>query len=218
MKKNKKKLIKAFEDYVNSLSDTDMKDFNINVKGGLKFNFDDSKDSSDFYFEIGSASVGFVEEPIGINRTAFMNVEKELYGKTIPMEYAKDWCEIELNKRSESRDENSTPLAQSVYFSYENISKWIVSVLDEYPNTPMVGFRVYFAGYPSVLPTDIEIDSRYADKSTVVLRAMYFKENEDKKSGSILKIPLDSNNSKKDILTFNLGGLCPPRCQNPNIE
>lgn len=208
MKKNKKKLIKAFEEYVNSLSDTDMRDFNINIKGGVESNMDDS---AGFFYEVLSAPESLIGHSGRINMLAFNNAEKRLYGKPVDMDDAKDWCKREYTKRGGTEANN---LERSVYFSYKNIDDWKKDVIAKYPNTPMVGFRVYFAGYPPVLPADGEIDLEYANRSTVVLRAMYFKEDGDG-SGSFLKIPWNDADATtdKDILTFNLGGLCPPKCQ-----
>ncbi len=208
---DKQKLKEAFEQYVDGLSESEIKNFDIYKK--VKSNIGSSR-TDESYYEIQGKSNEVVEILNKISETSLQNEEQELYGQPISMQNAIFWCGLEHRRRLQFRNEEGRALEQSVYFSFKNIEEWMADVKEKYPETPPVGFRAYFAGYPDTINPEDNINQSYAGRSTIVLRAMYLKE-ENNGTGSIAKIPWESTDasSGKDILTFNLGGLCPPKCQ-----
>lgn len=227
-KSEKQKLVDAFEQYVNGLSPEEMRTFDMYKKGGNESVSGEPNDSSNIYYEFESGKFRLLEMPLGINMADLEDAKKGLEGRTIHMEKAIDFCDFEHDRRFTMRSDsinllNKDSLERSVYFDYGNIETWFDDVRKKYPKTPPVGFRAYFAGYKNNLVVVNEQGKdeilNLKDKSTLVLRAMYLGEKNSKPT--LLKIPWNpaDSGSVKDILTFNLGGLCPPNCpDDPPIQ
>jgi len=141
-------------------------------------------------------------------------------GGIIPMSKAVEMCNFEHQRRLKIRGKLSGLIEQSVFFPFANIENWIQEVNAKYSETPVAGIRIYFAGYPDdYTNSDLEMNAieDFRNRSTVILRAMCIEDKSDK--NRLIKIPFNEEDAgtAKDILTFNLGGLCPPRCQEAEV-
>lgn len=221
-KSKKEKLVDAFEQYVNGLSLAELEKFDIFKKGNVE-SIDGDPLNDSYYYEFESEYFNPVDWFSDVDLQALKIAEEELKGRPIYMNSAKDFCEFEHERRLVSRgitDNVNDTIEQSVYFDATYIKSWLADVKDKYPNTTPSGFRAYFAGYPNYIINAKGDTIIEKNRSTIVLRAMYLKQQAGKPD-SILKIPfiLRDTGSGRDILTYDLGGLCPPNCHDdPEIE
>lgn len=205
-KTEKEKLVEAFKLYVEKLD-------------SLEFSkFDEFKTESapaaggDFesYYEINTGTVMFKNLILTTKESKQLSMaERNLEGQQINMDQAKRWTKHEHDRRMTWRGINDGTLERSVYFSRKKIDEWLerLEANDYYKDYKPVGYRAYFSAYPN----EVRVGTQNYDKdmSTIVLRAMYMDSN-----GKIQKIEKKPGVEDVDenLLTFNLGGLCPPKC------
>ena len=221
-KTEKEKLIDALEKYVEELSPIEFEEQFVEFRSPSEIPEKGSK------FEIAPSSLKLKENIDVSYLKAITEAEQnqKLSGKVIMMTEAEGKCLFEHKRRGKWRNEpKDYELEESVYFSIDSIQKWL-DLVDSVYNTNTSGFRAYFSGYDkdeyiySEPDKDGYIDStNLKGRSSIVLRAMYLRKD-GTKPDSIIKVKLIENKVKDqnngidyDILTFNLGGLCPPDCE-----
>lgn len=200
----KEKLVNAFKKYVDNLTPQEFSqfdEFKVNLSEGVGSNY------------VFQQNLNFKSILKNTKLEALKSAERDLIGRTINMDFSKRLCKFETDRRKEWRNINDeAQLEQSVYFSFIEIDNWLKSIPNDsnYSQYSPEGIRIYFAGYEN----DVNWDGKTyeMDRSTVILRAMY------NDNGTIKKIP-NRNGDDETLLTYNLGGLCPPECEDDlNID